>query len=171
MVSSQFIRPILIGPPIIQQEVSLGQPINGIRTLPGMKERSPFGERLHQARTHARLTQAQLVTAAGIAQGTLGELEWTGDASMAVVRLAVACGVRPEWLAEGTGEMVDRTTWPFPRVAKELIINLDEEQLAFVEGALVNALSMLDEPNPEDLAAFNSGRAATRRVSAKRKAA
>jgi transcriptional regulator with XRE-family HTH domain len=73
-----------------------------------MRERTPFGERLYQARTHAKLSQPQLSKLAGVSQGNIGELEWKGDGSMAVVRLAMACGVRAEWLAEGEGEMVDR---------------------------------------------------------------
>jgi transcriptional regulator with XRE-family HTH domain len=73
-----------------------------------MRERTPFGERLYKARTHAKLSQPQLSRLAGVSQGNIGELEWKGDGSMAVVRLAMACGVRPEWLAEGDGEMIDR---------------------------------------------------------------
>lgn len=137
-----------------------------------MKERTPFGLRLYQARTHAKLTQTQLAKAAKVAQGTLGELEWTGESSMAVVRLAVACGVRPEWLAEGEGEMVDKVSWPFPHVDKGTILALDDTDLAFVEGAIVNALSMLAPPNAEDLQRFEeASRLPVKKTSRKRKAA
>ena len=127
------------------------------------KERSPFGERLFMARTHARLTQAQLAKAAHVAQGTLGELEWTGDASMAVVRLAMACKVRPEWLAEGIGEMIDREAWPFPHVDKDEILALDEFEIPFVEGAMLHALALLHSPNPEDLERFIASRTGPRK--------
>lgn len=155
----------------MMQGLSLGWPIGGMSTLAAMKERTPFGLRLFQARTHAKLTQTQLAKAAKVAQGTLGELEWTGESSMAVVRLAVACGVRPEWLAEGEGEMVDKVSWPFPHVDKGAILSLDEPQLSFVEGAIVNALSMLDPPNPEDLRRFQNARPVAKKGSGKRKAA
>lgn len=119
-----------------------------------MKERKPFAERLFKARTHAKLTQAQLAKAAGVSQGNLGELEWDGESSMAVVRLAMACGVRPEWLAENKGEMVDPFAWPFTLITLEDILALDEKQLGIVEGAMLNALQRIHSPNQEDLEAL-----------------
>lgn len=121
-----------------------------------MKERTPFGERLFTARTHAKLSQVALAKAAGISQGNLGELEWTGDGSMAVVRLARACGVRAEWLAEDDGEMVDAFTWPFALITRDDILALDENQLGIVEGAMLNALQRIHSPNPEDLKALQA---------------
>lgn len=108
-----------------------------------MRERSPFGERLYAARTRAKLTQVQLAKAASISQSTLGELEYDGEGSSATVRLAMACGVRPEWLAEGEGEMVDTFTWPFKHVSREKILALDPDQLAYLEGRLAEALTNL----------------------------
>jgi transcriptional regulator with XRE-family HTH domain len=134
---------MVIGRPMVHQGISLGQPMNGRATIYGMREmreRTPFGERLFTARTHAKLTQAQLAKAAGISQGTLGELEYDGEASMAVVRLATACKVRPEWLAEGQGEMVDTFTWPFRRVPRERVLALSPDDLSYVEGKLEAAL-------------------------------
>lgn len=119
-----------------------------------MRERTPFGERLYTARTHAKLTQKQLAKAADISQSNLGELEYDGDGSSATVRLAVACGVRPEWLSEGQGEMLDTFTWPFQRIDKERVLALEVDDLAYVEGKLSAALEEVEQPSPEDLAAF-----------------
>lgn len=67
-----------------------------------------FGERLHKAREHARLTQEGLAKESGVKQGTISKIErGDADSSTFTVQLAIACGVRPEWLAMGKGEMVD----------------------------------------------------------------
>lgn len=71
------------------------------------KERTPFGERLHQARKAAKLTQPQLAKAAGMAQSTLAELEYIGNGSSFTAQLAEKLKVRPEWLANGSGPMKD----------------------------------------------------------------
>lgn len=71
------------------------------------RERTAFGARLYKARTHAQLTQPQLAKAAGMAQSTLGELEYDGNGSSYTAQLAKACGVRAEWLSEGIGEMLE----------------------------------------------------------------
>lgn len=67
-----------------------------------------LGERLKAARKHAELTQPQLADKSGVSQQTISNIE-TGlqDKSTDTVQLAVACGVRPEWLAMEDGEMVD----------------------------------------------------------------
>jgi DNA-binding XRE family transcriptional regulator len=172
MVSTQFIPSIIIGRPIPPQGISLGRPISGSSTLRGMKEekeRSPFGERLFQARTHAKLTQAQLAQRAGMSQGTIGQAEWTGDASMATARLAEVCGVRAVWLAEGEGEMVDRDAWPFPHVDKDEILALAESDLSLVEGAMLHALALIHSPNPEDVERFNANSNRARKRATPRK--
>lgn len=67
-----------------------------------------FGDRLKHAREEiARLTQKQLEDLTGVSQKTISKLE-RGDqeGSTAVVQLAIACGVRPEWLAMAQGEAV-----------------------------------------------------------------
>lgn len=67
--------------------------------------RTAFGERLFKARSHAKLTQPQLAKAAGMAQSTLAELEYIGSGSSKTAQIAKACGVNPQWLAEGVGPM------------------------------------------------------------------
>lgn len=62
-----------------------------------------FGERLRHAREQiAHLTQKELETASGVSQKTISKLELGNqEGSTYVVQLALACGVRPEWLAIG----------------------------------------------------------------------
>lgn len=64
-----------------------------------------YGERLKAARTYAELTQAELAERCGIAQPTISELEATDGGSAYTTRLARACGVSPDWLADEIGEM------------------------------------------------------------------
>jgi transcriptional regulator with XRE-family HTH domain len=76
------------------------------------RERTPFGQRLYDARKKAKLTQVKLAKAAGMAQGTLAELEWDGQGSSYTPMLAAACGVSAEWLA-GAAESSADPDWPF----------------------------------------------------------
>lgn len=64
-----------------------------------------YGERLKAARNHAGLTQTELAERCGIAQPTISELESTDGGSAYTTRLARACGVSPDWLADEIGEM------------------------------------------------------------------
>lgn len=64
-----------------------------------------YGERLKAARTYAKLTQTELAERCGIAQPTISELEATDGGSAYTTRLARACGVSPDWLADEIGEM------------------------------------------------------------------
>ncbi len=67
-----------------------------------------FGARLKVAREYAKLTQSELATKSGVSQVTISKIEREeSDSSSFTVQLAVACGVRPEWLAIEQGEMVD----------------------------------------------------------------
>jgi SOS-response transcriptional repressor LexA len=68
--------------------------------------RSEFGERLHQARKRAGLTQSQLSKKAGMAQATLAELERVGTGSSYTPAIADLCGVSVNWLAYGRGDML-----------------------------------------------------------------
>lgn len=67
-----------------------------------------YGERLKISREFANITQKQLAEASGVSQANISKLE-IGDAtgSEFTVQFAITCGVRPEWLALGTGEMSD----------------------------------------------------------------
>lgn len=73
------------------------------------------GERLREARRHAKLTQVELYERSGVPQQTIGNLE-TGatKTSRNIIALARACGVRAEWLATGEGPMLE--TEPGPNI-------------------------------------------------------
>ena len=67
-----------------------------------------FSERVKKARLHAQLSQEELALAVGLTQGLISKIE-RGDQeeTASVVKIARACGVRPEWLDDGSGEMTD----------------------------------------------------------------
>lgn len=69
-----------------------------------------YGQRLKTARLHAGMTQQQLADRIGNAmtQANISYLE-NSDAtgSEFTVQIANACGIRPMWLAEEQGDMVD----------------------------------------------------------------
>lgn len=75
-------------------------------------ERTAFGERLVQARLHAKLTQPEAARLANISQSNLSALERSGQGSAKTVTLAGIYGVRAEWLASGQGPMLDATQVP-----------------------------------------------------------
>jgi phage repressor protein C with HTH and peptisase S24 domain len=74
------------------------------------RERTPFGQRLFDARTNAGLSQTALSKMVGMAQGTLGEAEVTAQGSSYTSQIAQAAGVRAEWLATGKGAMLQTST-------------------------------------------------------------
>lgn len=66
-----------------------------------------FNDRLKKAREQTGMSQQGLAMKSGVKQATISKIE-RGDSksSTHTVELALACGVRPEWLATGEGEMV-----------------------------------------------------------------
>ena len=65
------------------------------------------GERLKAARTHAQLTQSELARRAGVGQSAVGNIEaGLRGFGASVLQMARACGVDPNWLATGEGQMV-----------------------------------------------------------------
>lgn len=69
-----------------------------------------LADRFKFARSHACLTQAELADLAGITQATVSEIERGLSSSSAhLVKIAMICKVRPQWLAEGEGEMLGDT--------------------------------------------------------------
>lgn len=84
----------------------------GVVLLPNTKvlncEAMTLGERLKAAREYAGLTQEELGVKACCGQGVVSKIErGDQDKTAYVVKLATACGVRPEWLDDESGEMVD----------------------------------------------------------------
>ena len=66
-----------------------------------------LGQRLQIAMEHARLNQVELAARTGVKQQVISKIIQDKQAASAqIVRLAMACGVRSEWLAEEQGEMV-----------------------------------------------------------------
>lgn len=150
-----------------------GLPIDGRATLADVakreRERTPFGQRIYEARKHAGLTQTQLANACGLAQSTLGELEVKGDSSMRTVQIAEACGVRAQWLADGSGPMVDVRRLPpeVEQLAAEMIA-LPQKQRDWVLMTLREAVKLAKETvAPSD----HRGEAVTHSSSAKRRVA
>jgi transcriptional regulator with XRE-family HTH domain len=88
-------------------------------------ERTDYGERLLQARLRAGMTQRELAEKAGFkSQGSVSELEVIGQGSSKTTRLAEILGVRPQWLADGVGPMVEPSTdvpAPARQVASEKV--------------------------------------------------
>ncbi len=76
-----------------------------------------YCERLAIARKHAGLTQTQLAERLGVdekgkpimTQANISKLETSPKikGSIHTLKLARACGVSPDWLAYGEGEMID----------------------------------------------------------------
>lgn len=67
-----------------------------------------LSDRLKAARDRAGLTQEQLSKKSGVAQQVISKLENGKQQETAgIVKIAIACGVRPEWLDMEQGEMVD----------------------------------------------------------------
>lgn len=70
-------------------------------------------DRIKAARRHAKLSQAQLAAAAGITQASISDLERAKSlATSHCVQIAVACGVSPTWLSDGSGEMLEASSGP-----------------------------------------------------------
>ena len=68
--------------------------------------KSEFGQRLFDARKHAKLTQVELCQLVGMSQGTFGFLERQGQTSGYTPAIAKVCGVSVQWLAYGEGQML-----------------------------------------------------------------
>ncbi|GAB3054259.1 S24 family peptidase [Stenotrophomonas tumulicola] len=70
-----------------------------------------LNERVSAARLHAQMTQAQLAKAAGVSQQAIQKLE-SGKSkdSKRIAQIAIACGVRVEWLTSEEPPMVAPVT-------------------------------------------------------------
>ena len=72
-----------------------------------------LGLRLRRARKHAKLTQKELESASGVSQKTISKIERGAQgSSSAIVQLASACGVRPQWLATNDQPMIEPSAPP-----------------------------------------------------------
>ena len=80
-----------------------------------------YGTRLRAARKFAGLTQQELSKKTGIPQSTISTAERIGGGSAETVTYAQACGVAPNWLANGEGNMevvprLSANTTPGPEI-------------------------------------------------------
>ena len=100
-----------------------------------------LGQRLKIAREYAGKSQEQLAQETGIRQSAISRIErdlalTTGYAS----RIAKACGVRTDWLAEEDGEMVDGLYIDDERI-KRGVLMLEQMQ---ADDRLDDALELLN---------------------------
>lgn len=66
-----------------------------------------FKDRIKAARRHGKVTQVQLAGRLGIDQSSVSNLESGKSASSSYsYQIAKICGVNPDWLVMGTGEMI-----------------------------------------------------------------
>lgn len=123
------------------------------------KERTPFGQRLSDARKAAKLTQVKLAELAGMAQGTLAELEWIGQGSSYTPMLAAACGVSAEWLAGAADASAD-PDWPFGQTITRAEWRLlpDQVRAEIVRAARRYVLEYRQDLAPESGKSSDSGR-------------
>lgn len=97
-----------------------------------------FSDRVIAAREHAKITQDALAKAVGVSQQAIQKLEsGKAKASRNSIRIAVVCGVRPEWLADDSGPMLQ----PIPtqsqpaRLSGSIILAAYREAVAKFEHA------------------------------------
>lgn len=91
-------------------------------------DRTPFGQRLHDARKAAGYTQEAAAKEVGMSQGTLADAEIEGKRSGYTPQLAALYGVNAAWLATGRGSKTDSTvsvvTPPISQTADPLVATL-----------------------------------------------
>lgn len=78
------------------------------------RERTPFGQRMFDAREKAGLTQMDVRNALGLSQGTLSGLEHTANGSSHVVRLAELYKCDAAWLSTGVASSPSPQPSPAP---------------------------------------------------------
>jgi transcriptional regulator with XRE-family HTH domain len=114
-----------------------------------------LGQRLKQARQYAKFSQIALAEKSGVSQQTISNIEsGIQDKSTDVVQLAVACGVRPEWLGLGTGEMVDGLYVEDEKIKKAVLLMQEMPDYA-VDEALksIDSMSKLSQIATQQIAA------------------
>lgn len=74
------------------------------------RDRTPFGQRMSDARRAAGLDQKEVAKAIGISQSTLSELEREAKGSSHVVAFASLYKVSAHWLATGEGSATEADT-------------------------------------------------------------
>lgn len=105
-----------------------------------------LASRLQAAREEKGWTQTQLAKAAGISQGTIGNIEAGirgGAESLALI--AEALGVRYRWLRDGDlPARTDAGQWPFEAFSLARFSALSDRQKGRVEQAALDALQQCE---------------------------
>lgn len=95
-----------------------------------------LGERIALARKHAKLTQPLLAEKLNglMTQQNISLLECgTTKGTEYIVHIAMACGVRPEWLATGQGEMTDGLYVESEKIKKAVLLMQELPEYALDE--------------------------------------
>lgn len=83
-----------------------------------------IAERLRAAREEAKLSQGQLASMAGVAQGTIGNIEnGTRRNPRELLAIARALGVQAEWLKSGTGSRHSRDS-ELPETERSVVLKM-----------------------------------------------
>lgn len=135
-------------------------PVNALSCFSGNKhscivvQMKTLAERLKIARNYADLTQVQLAELSLVSQQTISKIEsGKQESSAEVVNLAVACRVRPEWLAMGVEPMVSEYHIPTDsRIAHAVRIMeaLPPEALDYVIKDIDKTADLIDMMSKKD---------------------
>ena len=104
-----------------------------------------IGKRVRARRNAMNLTQAQLAARAGITQGAVGNFE-TGARQnpRALLALARALAVSPQWLESGRGSPDDPSPPPAPSAA-------EDHPVAYAVEVLAHALDAMETPGRDQV--------------------
>lgn len=112
--------------------------------------RTPFGQRMLEARKEAKLTQMQVCKALDISQGTLSEAEHVANTSGHTPRFAELYRVSATWLATGEGDRRSGAQaarppepWPFERMTAKEWSQLTDREKGAGEEAFIRAVQAI----------------------------
>jgi transcriptional regulator with XRE-family HTH domain len=127
--------------------VHRGMPIVNIGKLMHVnnRDRTPFGQRLFDARKAVGLSQAQVAAHLKMSQGTIAELEKKGHGSSRTIEFATLLGCDANWLATGEGESVPP---PPPLPPRDFS---DRREVSESDWATLEALNLLPDEDRAEL--------------------
>lgn len=137
-----------------------GKPIVNIGRLismagaPTPRSRTPFGQRMFDARMASKLSQIEVCNKLSISQSTLSDAERVANGSSHTPRFAALYGVHARWLATGEGPRpveAKPPPWPLHRISPEQWENLPDRWRGAIEDAAVAKLRELRGSPPEDV--------------------
>ncbi|MHA6885705.1 helix-turn-helix domain-containing protein [Ralstonia pseudosolanacearum] len=115
---------------------------------------STYGERLLSALKLSNQTRAALAQHLGISEQAIGQVILGGTKALTAensARAARFLRVDHFWLATGEGDarpsgaQVEESRWPFTRVARDRVLLLPTDELAFIEAKLEAELERAEE--------------------------